>query len=654
MGLREPERDLPWVLREAETAASANERVLALAELVAWVRGPAYSPVNSDPEDAIARLRLLVGVLENHANPRAIFAGLMGAILRHSESPSLFAETELNEQGGLFSEIVKRTADQALPPGPRPHELGYALEIAFSRKSDSEWTDAISEDDWIRLCTVIGAADTSSLFDDLRDSALNVAVQAAAIGLSSEVRARADAGAAAALSRAASRWRDSLAERETREFAAAIERSRASVESAYASIEARGVSLSLVYRLETLSTLLRRLELILRVIELDLDRRERLLRARELFQAVVRARLARKSVRALLAMNFDIFARRLVQHAGETGEHYIARDRAELRAMLIAGAGGGFVTVGTCLLKLVGYGLHLPLFFGGLFFWADYAGSFILMQLMGFSLATKQPSMTSAALADKLSREMDPSKLESFVEEIATISRSQVMAALGNVGFVIPGALIACLVFERVARRPMMSLVEAQHMLDTLHPWRSGTLAYAALTGVLLWLSSFGAGWVQNWIIYRSLPQALENHRGLRALFGPAFARGLGKWTRRNASGIGGNLAIGFLLAFVPIAGSFFGLPLDVRHVTLSAGTLSIAFRSLGAEALDWHLVGTFALSVLAIGVLNFGVSTACALAVAARARRVRRAWLRAVVWYAWRAFLRRPWRFVLPPREMA
>ena len=51
----------------------------------------------------------------------------------------------------------------------------------------------------------------------------------------------------------------------------------------------------------------------------------------------------------------------------------------------------------------------------------------------------------------------------------------------------------------------------------------------------------------------------------------------------RNAAGWGTNVALGFLLGFAPAVGRFFGIPFDVRHVTLSTGTLALSAARLGA-----------------------------------------------------------------------
>jgi len=102
----------------------------------------------------------------------------------------------------------------------------------------------------------------------------------------------------------------------------------------------------------------------------------------------------------------------------------------------------------------------------------------------------------------------------------------------------------------------------------------------------------------------------------------------------------------------VPEIGNMLGLPLDVRHVTLSTGLLSLSVAGLGDS---WHHQGFVWYAMAGIGVmfvLNLGVSFGLSLLTAARALEVpgrdllelgRRLLLR---------LLRRPSQFVLPPRS--
>ena len=215
-----------------------------------------------------------------------------------------------------------------------------------------------------------------------------------------------------------------------------------------------------------------------------------------------------------------------------------------------------------------------------------------------------------------------------------------------------PGALAVAFLYQGVLHRPVITPEYAEKVIASMHPWKSLSIFYAATAGVLLWLSSLCAGWVQNWVIYRGLPQAIAHHRLINDLLGERRSKALGDWIANNSSGLGGNISIGFLLAFVPASGVLTGLPIDVRHVTLSSASLSIALVSFPREALTWQHVVPPILGVMLIGVFNFGVSTALALFVAVRAQRVKGTVVRALLAYTAWEFKRNPFRFFFPTGE--
>ena len=186
-------------------------------------------------------------------------------------------------------------------------------------------------------------------------------------------------------------------------------------------------------------------------------------------------------------------------------------------------------------------------------------------------------------------------------------------------------------------------------MLHSLHPTQSGTIFFAALTGVLLWMSSIVAGWVENWAVYRRLPEAIAGHR-LGRYVGRRTMEFLSRVFSRNIAGLGGNMSLGFFLGMTPIMGKFFGLPLDVRHVTLSTGALTLAACALGGTAFSNPDLFPAMLGIAIIGSLNFGVSFILALAVALRARGVEKDRFRLVVSVAL-TFFRSPLQFFFPQR---
>jgi site-specific recombinase len=70
----------------------------------------------------------------------------------------------------------------------------------------------------------------------------------------------------------------------------------------------------------------------------------------------------------------------------------------------------------------------------------NYAASFVLVMLLHWTVATKQPAMTAPAMAAKLKDMSAPDAIERFVDEVAHLLRSQFAAIVGNLGLVAPGA----------------------------------------------------------------------------------------------------------------------------------------------------------------------------------------------------------------------
>jgi site-specific recombinase len=321
--------------------------------------------------------------------------------------------------------------------------------------------------------------------------------------------------------------------------------------------------------------------------------------------------------------------------------------------MVSSAAGGGLLTAFTVALKFGIAGAALPIFFDGLASSLNYAGSFLLMQLFGHTLATKQPAMTAAALASAMSSSPQRRGIDAvrLVALIARITRSQLAAIIGNLGMVVPAALALDAVSRLVSGHPFLDAEAAHHVVDSLHPTRSATAIFAALTGCELWLTSLGAGWMENWIVFHRLPEAIAGSRKLRAMLGPARAEKLGKALAQNAAGVGGSLTLGALLGMVPALGRFFGLPLESRHVTLMTGALALAACAMGPT----HLGAAFLAAVAGIAVIalcNFGVSFSLALGVALRGREATREERLSVARALLGELRRRPLSFVLPPRR--
>src|SRR5207247_8585547 len=148
-----------------------------------------------------------------------------------------------------------------------------------------------------------------------------------------------------------------------------------------------------------------------------------------------------------------------------TGEGYSPRNRGQYRDMLGKARGGGAVTALTTLLKFAVVGIGLSAFWSG--FWAGvvYVSTFILIQLLHYTLATKQPAMTAPVMAAKLKdigaaeaakSANGANTIEAFVDEVTHLVRSQVAAVFGNVFMVVPAVLLVNALHQLQLDRPII------------------------------------------------------------------------------------------------------------------------------------------------------------------------------------------------------
>ncbi len=317
--------------------------------------------------------------------------------------------------------------------------------------------------------------------------------------------------------------------------------------------------------------------------------------------------------------------------------------------MWYAAFGGGLLTVGTAAIKMMVTHRGWPPFVEGFLAGLNYAVSFVLMHVFHLVLATKQPSMTGAALANILHRCQDESRIDELVSYVQRIVRSQLAAAFGNIIAVGAGAVVFSLIWKATFGVPFLSVESAEYAVKSMNPIHSGTIFFAILTGVILWLSSLAGGWIENWAVYHQLPRAIAEHR-LGSAFKPETVQKFSESFARNIAPWGGSIVLGFMLGMTPSVGRFFGLPLDVRHVTLSTGTLALGITSRGPEVLGKGALIWAALGIAVTFVMNLGVSFYLALRLAIRAQDISAVENHRILRTLWKRFWTGPRDFFLPP----
>jgi site-specific recombinase len=649
------------LLRLADPDAGVAASNLWLARLNAWLAG--LGPSAALPCDE--RLARLADALDRDADALRRLRGVVQGFAARTEFTSLLADFGFAARPAFFGELVGRALRKLLPVTPDSTELAQLYPLLLPGERHAQWLREAGEPALERLAALLLQRPPA----EIGHAALRLAItfcisQVRATGFLPDIRSRMSAASLATqpflvLARA---WDDVQAALDPcdaqsaaqlpqrlnwlRAALAACDHAAASV---YEHLDDHGVSVGIVFTVEQLRARVQRIELLLDALlsPAPLAARARLL------AELARLQQQRNSVRALVRDHTGLLARKVTERSAETGEHYITRDAAQYRAMLRAAAGGGALMSITTMLKFAIVALGLGAFWGG--FWAgvNYALSFAVIQLLHFTVATKQPAMTAPAMVQRLDDVASDDAVERFVDEVAHLARSQAAGIFGNLALCFPLVLLLQALAWWWRGAPLVGAKEAEYVLHSLS-LLGPTPLYAAFTGVLLFASSLVAGWAENWFVFHRIDSAIRWHPRLVALAGAERAARWARFWREHISGLAGNVSLGLMLGIVPAVAAFFGIGLEVRHVTLSTGQLAAALGALGAELLRepsfWWCVAGIALT----GLLNVGVSFFLAFRLALRARglklhdrsRLQRAVMRRLV--------RKPISFLFPPRDSA
>ena len=663
---------LDVLLAMADEKASYAERSEWLIELAHWIRrrGSMQADAVADgdaaarPVSAHTRVRYLLQVLDRNPAWKSNVAGILRAVLRESDGISLLCDAGMPVHSGFVGALIERIQASLIPPAPNRRELGVLFTLMFTSTADADWIETLPADLLERIRALFNhdaEADTrrTGAFSlDLLAALHNLTCQISSTGMSQMVRARlGDADARVAIEsqpfyrlpramlavEAAHEAVEDGAEpgrllREVNYLRVLLDQCRIAIDDVFVNLYRNGVSVDIVFQMERMRLRLARAEHLLDAWMAPDDLRA----PARLTAELVKANQESQSVPHLLRSNFSLLARKVVEYNADTGEHYIARDRQEYLKMLRMAAGGGLVTVVTVCAKFSVSGAHLPALLEGLLAGINYAASFLLIHFLHFSLATKQPAMTAPTLARELDAAGTPQGMDTFVASVLALIRTQAAAVLGNVLAVFPVCLGVALLWRALFQSDIISPEKAHATLQSFS-LLGPTPIYAALTGVLLWSSSLFAGWVDNWFVLHRVGDALAYNRRLRLTLGAAGVARLAAFWRSNIAGVAGNISLGLLLGLVPALLSAFAFGFEVRHVTLSAGSIGVALGVLGdaplrSSELWWAVAG-----VCSMAVLNVAVSFALAFHMAIRSRDLRQAHARSLYRGVWERVRRRP-----------
>ena len=583
-----------------------EELVFWFVRLVAWVRPRGQ-------ERSQAKLRFLLKSLANDSDRRARMSHALSELVRQADVEWALAHAGISRHFHLGGAVQDWAVERALPAACRTTDAQGIIRHAFRREDAA----------WIRTPEAVAVA--RELIDPALFDSLVRALRAALIGVSHQIIAQAHAPAVRTLARGERSPFGGLYEAvvalDTRTddptanaLQGRLQQCLAAIDAHRAELAERGADLNTTFVLARLAQQLERLRVLAAVRHRTND--ETIGNA---LGALVRDVSQNAQGKRLLAQSGDLVMQNLVDTAARVGRDYLDIERSTWRAAFLAGTGGGalmaIATVVKCLLSR----LHLPALYEGFVFSLNYAAAFVAAYLLHFTIATKLPSHTAATLARAV---QSPSghreRLRAFLDVWRSTARLQLAGLVGNV--VVAGPLAYAI--DRVGflafHQHIVSAQKAAHLLhenSALGP----SILFAALTGVFLWMSSLIGAACDNWTRTVNLTERLATNPAVMA--GPGRARAL-PYARAIATRVGGlvgNASLGFLLGGVPAAFAIASLPIEIRHVTVSTGSVALAIATGGGTrtAVALALAG-----LVVIAAVNVVTSFVLALWLALRATR--------------------------------
>jgi len=689
------------MLATIERIDPLSDRIEPLVELVECLRQRRRRNL---PQARLA-VRTLTQLLKGNPQHAWALRSYLTRLLEKRRHTSLYSDIGILSNDGFFTELKRRIAYRVLPPALDDLYLSDALEQVLYVETDVKWIRAVPNVDWLELFdTVANAPEPMTAHD--RQGAPSHARYTVLLGMLDAIRTLSCRVCALGLEPIlvhsyseienfdspflmqnieVNGYLDEYARLlegashdggDARHLLVMLEQCDDVVAKIRKNARSIGTSIALTYVLVALTQSIDRLRKLLFLVDasgelpgaptVDLEAVAvdaalppqapmslRRAGAIALAQELVEAHNTKYQIGGLFRANIDLLARNVTENASRTGEHYIAETRGELRHMFASSAGAGFIVGFMALLKILASYLRAAPLVEAFLFSMNYSLGFMLIHLLHFTVATKQPAMTASRIAAGLhSRDGRGIDLDTTAALINKVFRTQIVAVLGNLATAIPTAYVIALGYFQYTGHHLVSVDKAHHLLSDIDPFHTPALVYAAVAGVWLFVAGLISGYYDNKALYTRMGQRVRQLRGLQRLLGPARLKRLSTYIENNLGGLMGNFWFGILLGVTPTIGFLVGLPLDIRHVTFSSANFSTAFVALD-QHMSWELAATSLAGVLMIGAVNLVVSFGLALWVALRARKIRFNHSLQLLRALGRRFLSAPIDFFIGPKSI-
>lgn len=628
------------------------ERVFWFVQLMKWMQRPRSAEEKNTKSETVytVRLKYLLMVLNNNPDLKENFITNMHLLLLKISSPGQLTQAGLPASSSFLQDFVHRLQEKIIPQKQLSEDLSTLIYEIFPDEEESLYIDFI-EPDVLKEFFSFFAHDTElirKLKVDLLTSCyvLSNEVLNHSLMIHKELDLLNNQPQALAAFRLDGLLRHKQINQDlniTRVELEEIEIIDKNMEALFNKMKDSGVKIELVYLFQIQKRKINRLRTLLQFLCDDVSAA---LTFRYFISQLVLETQHQKSLISFFSENLTLLTDRIVQTHSHIGEHYVTFTWQEFHKMFRKALGGGTIMSAAVFVKQALYKLHLSGFAKGFTESLNYSGAFLWIQALGWTVATKQPSVTAPYIASALQKSTTEAR-----RSIVALLRTQFIAVFGNLLTIIPICFLVswATIFFDYSFLTQDQALNMLHTPDILGP----TPLYASITGVLLFIGGICAGWFENWVLVNRIDKRIKYNNRMQKIFGMKRVERFAEYLKNNSNPLAANITLGFLLGMTPQFIKFLNIPFEVRHVTLSAGGVAAALPLVMNSISNAELINS-CLGVLSIGFLNITVSFAISFLLASISSKVRFSSFLKLLKFGVQLILTKPWLLLVPEKTTA
>lgn len=609
---------------------------------------------------------VFLAYLKNNEEIKNNFRDYLFLLFSNKSFSKALTEANILSENAFFPELKKRISYKFLPPVEDENTISYIIsKVLFNPKSDSDYIKNIKPEDgseFFKLMEIEKISTLPKVKKELLISANILALRSVGNALEAGITKMVpeyknfDNPFVALQSEL-----DSLIGRfkkdkdlqidskdvDYKQIKIYLQQCLDFVDKAFKNASKFGISSKINQSLLKIRQQLKRIQDIIPILVVDTEE-DVLTNSKNLVSNTLKYNSHRNNIRELIDDSTRLISHLITSHTAETGTHYIATSPKEYLKMFWKASGGGIIVGFLCIFKMMMSYSHGSEFSHAVLYSLNYAFGFIIIYLLGFTLATKQPAMTAATMAKVLHDESSSEKnYKEFANLVAKLSRTQFIAFVGNVLWSFPVALAIIYGMDWFLDKNF-AVAKADKLLKDLNPIESKAILHACIAGFFLFISGIISGNISNSSIFNQVPERISQSPFLNQVIGAKNSKKLSDFYTKHWAGIISNFWFGIFLGVIAPLGVFLGLDLDIRHITFSAGNFALALYGKGFD-IDTYTFTISLVTIFLIGAFNFIVSFGLSMLLAFRSRKVNFGELTIIYKTILKYFIKNPLRFFIP-----